>query len=294
MTRRDLDRRMFLRLTAVGTGAVTLTGCSIFDARNPVNTVGQVDFRNRLHIPPLAEPIRSPGTTVFDLNVQAGRSAIVPGGEADTWGINGPLLGPTLRARRGESVRVNITNQLDEATTLHWHSMHLPASADGGPHQMIDPGKTWSPSWRINQPAATLWYHPHPHGQTERHVYRGLGGLFILDDDLEAALPLPRDYGIDDIPVIVQDKTFTERGQLVDTSRRDNGMIGTTNPQHRCRRYPRCIAAPVQTHADRLCRCAAAAGNHQRAGCFLGDPNTSVRIAQQPDQPPIDGHESDR
>ncbi|MBB3661664.1 bilirubin oxidase [Prauserella sediminis] len=229
--RAGFDRRAFLRLTALGVGAgaaVTLTGCSIFDSRDSIDTVGQVDFRNRLHIPPLAESTRQDGTTVFDLTAQAGRSAVVPGGEADTWGINGPLLGPTLRAKRGAQVQINVTNELDEATTLHWHGMHLPAAADGGPHQMIEPGDVWSPSWRINQPAATLWYHPHPHGQTERHVYRGMGGLFIIDDEHEARLDLLREYGVDDIPVIVQDKTFDEHGRLVETSRRDNGMIGDT------------------------------------------------------------------
>ncbi|MFD2792813.1 multicopper oxidase family protein [Promicromonospora vindobonensis] len=226
-----LDRRDFLRLAAlgIGTGAtMTLTGCDALDPRGAISTVGRVDFRNRLHVPPLAEPVRRDGVTVFDLTAQVGRSAIVPGGDAETWGLNGALLGPTLRARRGESVQIDVTNELDEATTLHWHGMHLPAAADGGPHQMIEPGETWSPRWRIDQPAATLWYHPHPHGATERHVYRGLGGLFILDDDTESALPLPRRYGIDDIPVIVQDKSFDRRGRLVDTSRRDNGMIGDT------------------------------------------------------------------
>jgi FtsP/CotA-like multicopper oxidase with cupredoxin domain len=53
---------------------------------------------------------------------------------------------------------------------------------DGGPHQMIQPGESWHPTWTVDQPAATLWYHPHPHGETERHVYRGLAGLFLLDD----------------------------------------------------------------------------------------------------------------
>ncbi|MFE2945341.1 multicopper oxidase family protein [Streptomyces sp. NPDC059255] len=166
--------------------------------------------------------------SVFDLTAQSGRSTIVAGGKTKTWGINGPILGPTLRARRGEAVRIDFRNTLDEATTLHWHGMHLPAKADGGPHQMIAPGKTWHPEWVVNQPAATLWYHPHPHGKTERHVYRGLGGMFILDDDQDAALSLPRDYGVNDIPLIVQDKTFDSGGQLVETSRRDNGMIGDT------------------------------------------------------------------
>ncbi|TKG73040.1 multicopper oxidase family protein [Prauserella endophytica] len=229
--RRALDRRSFLRLAGIGLAsgtALTLGGCGIFDSREPINTSGRVDFRNPLRIPPLAEGTVRDGTRVFDLVTQTGRTRIVDAGVADTWGVNGALLGPTLRARRGERVAVNLRNDLPETTTLHWHGMHLPAVADGGPHQAVEPGRTWSPSWTIAQPAATLWYHPHPHGQTERHVYRGLGGLFILDDDEESALALPRDYGIDDIPVIVQDKTFDDAGQLVETDRVDNGMLGDT------------------------------------------------------------------
>ena len=99
-------------------------------------------------------------------------------------------------------------------TTVHWHGMHLPAAADGGPHQPIEPGDTWTPSWEIDQPAATLWYHPHPHGETADHVYRGVAGLFLLDDPETSGLALPDDYGVDDIPVIIQDKRLHDDGSL--------------------------------------------------------------------------------
>ncbi|ABG98177.1 probable multicopper oxidase [Rhodococcus jostii RHA1] len=90
--------------------------------------------------------------------------------------------------------------------------MHVPARCDGGPHQSIEPGARWEPSWTVNQPAATLWYHPHPHGSTEKHVYRGLAGLFLVDDDTTDALALPRTYGLDDLPLIIQDRRFTADG----------------------------------------------------------------------------------
>ncbi|MCT2584945.1 multicopper oxidase family protein [Actinophytocola gossypii] len=224
-SRHAMSRRSFLGLAGAG---LAVASCGVFDARDPISTVGRVDFRDPLRIPPLAESVVRDGARVFELVTQAGRTRIVDAGVADTWGVNGALLGPTLRARRGERVLVHVRNDLPETTTLHWHGMHLPAAADGGPHQAVEPGATWSPSWTIDQPAATLWYHPHPHGQTERHVYRGLGGLFIVDDDEESALALPRDYGVDDIPVIVQDKTFDDSGRLVETDRVDNGMLGDT------------------------------------------------------------------
>ncbi len=182
----------------------------------PVSTVGEVDFDRELAIPPLADSsVRADGTRVFDLTAQEGTSELRPGGRARTWGFNGPYLGPTLRAERGERVRIDVRNELDESTTVHWHGMHLPARADGGPHQPIDPGATWSPSWRIDQPAATLWYHPHPHGRTEDHVNRGLAGMFIVaDPEAPGADRLPHEYGVDDIPVIVQDKRLDGDGDL--------------------------------------------------------------------------------
>ncbi|WP_082738572.1 multicopper oxidase family protein [Microbacterium sp. CCH5-D1] len=227
----EVDRRTFLRGSALALGAftvVTTTGCIPSSSRGAISTFGKIDFVNQLNIPPLAASTVRDNQRVFDLTVQSGRSSIVSQGDTDTWGVNGPLLGPTLRAKRGEQVRMHVSNQLDEATTLHWHGMRVPASADGGPHQMIEPGAVWSPSWTIDQPAATLWYHPHPHGQTERHVHRGIGGFFLLDDDNESQLPLPREYGVDDLPLIVQDRTFDEHGALVETERRDNGMLGDT------------------------------------------------------------------
>jgi FtsP/CotA-like multicopper oxidase with cupredoxin domain len=105
--------------------------------------------------------------------------------------------------------------------------MHVPARCDGGPHQTVQPGGRWDPSWTVRQPAATLWYHPHPHGETEKHVYRGLAGLFIVDDD-DPAVELPHDYGVDDIPLIIQDRRFTPAGALDESDPTDVGLLGDT------------------------------------------------------------------
>jgi FtsP/CotA-like multicopper oxidase with cupredoxin domain len=196
-----------LGVLAVGTFA---TFVLVAFLRAPVDTVGEVTFDRPLAIPPLAESRVEDGTRVFSLEMQEGTSDFGRGGTTSTWGFNGDYLGPTLRASRGERVRVEVRNGLDETSTVHWHGMHLPAAMDGGPHQPVDPGGTWTPEWEIDQPAASLWYHPHPHGETARHVYRGLAGMFLLDDPAadEVAQSLPHEYGVDDVPVIVQDKRF--------------------------------------------------------------------------------------
>ncbi|GAA1811989.1 multicopper oxidase domain-containing protein [Luedemannella flava] len=172
------------------------------------NTAGKVDFVRPLAVPALAPSrLDERGRRVFELTARRGRHDFGNGPVA-TWGFNGDYLGPTLRAKRGEEVVVNVHNRLTEATTVHWHGMHLPAEADGGPLRMVDAPGTWSPTWRINQPAATLWYHPHPHGSTANQTYQGLAGMFILDDPATDVAALPHEYGVDDVPVIVQDKNF--------------------------------------------------------------------------------------
>ncbi|MCK4267703.1 MAG: multicopper oxidase domain-containing protein, partial [Actinomycetia bacterium] len=124
---------------------------------------------------------------------------------------------------------MRVNNALDESTTVHWHGLHVAGPSDGGPHQVIAPGKSWRPSFNIVQEAATLWYHPHPKGQTGRQVYRGLAGFFIIDDDRSLDLNLPNKYGENDIPLVIQDRKFTTDGQLeYETSFifSRNGMFG--------------------------------------------------------------------
>lgn len=210
-------RRVAARLALVAGAlvvALALAGAWVWRSAG-TDTVGQVRFERALRIPPLAEPrVARDGRKVFDLRLQTGRSELLPGTRTSTWGVNGAYLGPTVRASRGDRVTMNVTNKVGATTTLHWHGMHLPAKADGGPHQPVAPGRTWKPSWRIDQPAATLWYHPHLHGSTADHVYRGLSGLFLLDDPEAGVLSLPQRYGADDIPLIVQDKRFRDDGEL--------------------------------------------------------------------------------
>ncbi|MFQ6394157.1 multicopper oxidase family protein [Nocardia sp. KC 131] len=223
-------RRLLIGVVAFATVLLLAVGGGVtwIYVSAAVSTVGSTKFSNELAIPPLAHSeLRPDGTRVFDLDMRSGHKEFRAGQVTQTWGFNGDYLGPTLRARRGERVEVRVRNSLQEASTVHWHGMHLPAAMDGGPHQMVAASDTWEPQWTIDQPAATLWYHPHPHGATEQHVRRGLTGLFLLDDEISESLPLPRNYGVDDLPVIVQDVKF--RGAELDSGHaifRDVGFLG--------------------------------------------------------------------
>lgn len=118
-------------------------------------------------------------------------------------------LGPTLIWHHGQPQTTNVYNNIDERTTVHWHGAHIPARTDGGPHQPIDTGQVWSPSFDVMDDVTTLWYHPHLEDSTFIQVEMGLSGIIIVEDASDTLrAQLPHTYGVDDVPVIVQDRQF--------------------------------------------------------------------------------------
>lgn len=196
-------------------------------------TSGKVSIpAHPLPIPPLLkDEDPAPGRASFSLEVRQGTTAFFSGKEVPTYGYNGNYLGPVLRVQRGDSVSVTIQNKIDAATTLHWHGLKVDGIMDGGPFILHPPGERWQVQFRIDQPAATLWYHPHPHGQIGRQIYKGLAGLLLIDDKESDKLPIPKQYGVNDIPLILQDRRFDFNGNMLyRTSQADlvHGMIGNT------------------------------------------------------------------
>ena len=158
-----------------------------------------------LHIP---ESIT--GTT-FNLDLHPSNKVFWKGSKGTpTFGYNKEKFwGPTLIFNKGDKVTLNMKNSLSEPTTTHWHGLHIPAEMDGGPHQLVTSGKTWSPTFEVMNNAGTFWYHPHAHSTTQNQLTSGAGGLIIIRDKSEAKLNLPRTYGIDDIPLVLTSRRFT-------------------------------------------------------------------------------------
>jgi len=168
---------------------------------------------NELAIPPLLTPDQS-GDADYTLTAQKGKRAFLQGRETMTYGYNGDLLGPVLKLRKGETIRIKTINALDEDTTFHWHGLEIPGDVDGGPHNPLAPGEEHTIQFKVEQEAATLWFHPHPDGNTAEQVYKGLAGLLYIEDEHSDNLNLPDDYGINDFPVLLQDRSFTQIGEL--------------------------------------------------------------------------------
>ncbi|MBL4585939.1 MAG: multicopper oxidase domain-containing protein [Flavobacteriales bacterium] len=175
--------------------------------------------QNSMLIPPTLS-----GNT-FNLTLQNGTHQFYSGVTTNTMGANGNILGPTLIMEQGEFVNITVENLIGETTTIHWHGMHVSAQNDGGPHTVIQPNATWNPQFTVLDKASTFWYHPHLHEKTNDHVQKGIAGFIIVRDSEEAALDLPRTYGEDDFPIVLQTKAFDGAGQIVVETELDTVVI---------------------------------------------------------------------
>src|SRR5450756_907579 len=197
-----IDRRTLLIGGSLGLGAAAV-GVAMFEGKNSIVTENLAATASSsasasasasasggtFTYPSLLSGTTSAGVTSFALTMETGIHDVLSGVSSSTMGYNGSYLGPTLKWTNGDVVKMNVTNSLGADTTTHWHGAHVPAYYDGGPQEAFSDGTTWSPSFTVNQNGAcTLWYHPHALGTTAEQVTHGLAS----------------DYGVDDIPVILQ------------------------------------------------------------------------------------------
>ena len=167
--------------------------------------------------------------TTFNLTVKDTFAQFRLGNQTISAGINNNRFwGPTLIFNKGDTVHMNVQNNLNDSTTIHWHGMHLPAVMDGGPHQVIPPGTLWQPYWKVTNNASTFWYHPHLHNMTMEQLTKGIGGFIIVRDSLESTLALPRTYGVDDLPIALTSRGFDASNQFTVTNNINISEYGDT------------------------------------------------------------------
>lgn len=207
-----MKRKEFLKITGAGAGSLLIPagilsitsitgGCRKNAGMGNMGGGGNVsvgDFTQALPLPPTV------GANTL-LTVQATSSALKGNQLYNVFGYQAnSVLGPTFRINKGANVNVNVANNLAETTNIHWHGLHIPAIMDGHPTNIINPGANFNYSFTVQQRAGLNWYHPHPHMATGKQVYKGLAGLFIINDAEESGLNLPA--GEFEIPLVIQDK----------------------------------------------------------------------------------------
>lgn len=138
------------------------------------------------------------GVKVFELRPSVVRWQILPNVAVDAYAYNGQIPGPRIHIRQGDKVRIDVTNDLPEETTVHWHGMILPNQMDG-PAEItqppIEPGQSYSYAFTATQ-HGTYFYHPH--AKPDRTQALGLYGALIIDPANPAdEVPADHDYVIE-------------------------------------------------------------------------------------------------
>jgi len=219
-----IDRRGFLRLSGVGVATLFaggslspfLSGCAPGEQDTTLSTATT------------GSSLVSGGELEIALQATQGEVSILPGKATRAWTYRGQVtkgdpaalqtlpgsyLGPIVRVRKGQRVRIVFTNDLPEQSIVHWHGLHVPDDMDGHPRHAVGPGQTYVYEFQVLDRAGTYWFHPHPHEITGSQVYKGLAGLFLVSDEEETAAGLPS--GEYDIPLVIQDRTFDADNQLL-------------------------------------------------------------------------------
>jgi FtsP/CotA-like multicopper oxidase with cupredoxin domain len=220
-----MNRRTFLRLSSMiavtGSAGALLAGCA---SKTPALNAGQAarvtpgnastpDFKPDLDLTLKATQASLQLLPGAMTNVYTYVGSVNGGDPASVQAIPNSYLGPIIRAKTGQRVRVTLQNDLpgNQATIVHWHGLHLPEDMDGHPRFKADPGGSYVYEFEVKDRAGTYWFHPHTHTLTAEQVYQGLAGLFIVSDEKEAALGLPD--GEFDVPLVLQDRTFDAQNQ---------------------------------------------------------------------------------
>jgi blue copper oxidase len=162
----------------------------------------------------------------FQTNVFRYTANIITGPASTLTEIPNSYLGPIISVHTGDSVLVTAQNSLPSETTVHWHGLDISEDADGHPKDAFGPNESYSYEFIVRNRAGTYWYHPHPDMMTGEQVYKGLASFFIVSDNAEQALDLPR--GEYDLPICIQDVDFDSSNQLVYSGANMMGMFGNT------------------------------------------------------------------
>lgn len=210
----SISRRHFIQASGIAlcAGAVPLK----------INAAGRQPV---MPLPPLVESRH--GQPLF-FSLQRAHWAFKQEARTPVWGVNGSYMGPTVRVSNGDDVKIVYSNRLPENVAMTVCGLQVPGPLVGGAARMMSTGADWSPVLPIRQPAATLWYRANTPNLAAEQVYNGLLGMWLIEDDISKALPIPNHYGVDDFPVIIQDKRLDNFGTLRYSEPSSGGFMGDT------------------------------------------------------------------
>jgi manganese oxidase len=211
-----ISRRKFFSNAVVTAGAAALGATSVQGVEptrqpleNPEKIKGGAQFDQQDYAPgepgkdytPVITPNGSTlpyklvgGIKVFHLIAEEVDHEFAPGLRAYCWGFNGQVHGPTIEAVEGDRVRIYVTNNLPENTSIHWHGVLVPSGMDGvaGLSQKnIEPGETYKYEFKLRQ-HGTYMYHSHSDDMIQ--IALGMMGMFIIHPRTPTSPKADRDF----------------------------------------------------------------------------------------------------
>jgi len=177
------SRRRFVLGLAAGGALLGLGASGLARASSPSSSA----VKNALYYP------KELSGSNFDLTY-AYTKVNLTGKERTATAINGGIPGPVLRWKEGDTVTLNVTNNMADDTSVHWHGIILPSSQDGVPNvsdgfKGIKPGKSFKYQFKVNQ-SGTYWYHSHSGFQEQTGAY----GAIIIDPKEPHPYKFDREY----------------------------------------------------------------------------------------------------
>ncbi len=212
-----LSRRALLGGLAAGALAASSVAARATHAMGPMKRLpprwASPGFSPDVEIELVAAPARAQILAGAPTNVWRYAARLVKGPEGTLTRLNDSYLAELIRLRTGQKLRITLRNELPEQNIAHWHGLHVPAEADGHPAYALDPGQSYVYEFEVRNRAGFYFFHPHTHEATATQVYRGLAGGIIVNDAEEDALGLPS--GEYELPIVLQDRSFTDDNQLL-------------------------------------------------------------------------------
>ncbi|RPH74642.1 twin-arginine translocation signal domain-containing protein, partial [bacterium] len=215
MSSHILSRRDFLRVTGLGSAALVFG--SRFNLFEPASLKGTQTqpFVPDAEIAITATDKRMQILPDLETRVYSYEGKLLSGSGVTVQAVPDSYLGPILRIKRGTKLRILFHNNLIENSVIHPHGLRVPEDCDGHPMQAIGPGRTKVYEFEMIDRAGPYWFHPHPHMRTSEQVMMGLAGLmYVWDPEEEAAIP-GASTGANDVPVVIQDRTFDQNNQIL-------------------------------------------------------------------------------
>ena len=190
-------------------GFTWLASCALALAQpSAPATQAPADWDARIKLIEAKDRNPDPAIVEIDLTARLAQVEVAPGKTVQAWTYDGGLPGPLIRTHVGDRVIVHFTNDLPQATTIHWHGIRVPIEMDGVPdisQPEMKPGDTFTYDFVVRD-AGLYWYHPHVASAAQ--VGFGLYGALLVDDPAEGV-------GIaDELTIVLSDISFDRKGVI--------------------------------------------------------------------------------